>query len=475
MVLLPSLRYVLTFTGGIAFSTWVNRRVTKRRAAQAAINKTPNKEVASPKLFIDTANAHMGSAMLKAAVELNVFTAIAAVTRKGEAPPTAARVAEACRCSERGMRILLDVLTAEGFLVKSVSSRPMYTYKLTPSSGKYLDRASPSCLADSVSWFCGDDYVKPLWTGLVDSIVTGSATAATRETAEARRLTFARAMGPKTRSTAVKVAAAALARGGARDRILDVAAGHGMYGVLLATQHGSGRDNGHATSTLTAMDAAPLLAAAAPAAAAAGLRGARYAQLAGDPAALEWGYASYDCVIMANYLQTLGADAAAALLRKARAALAPGGRAYIVEALADEDRERGEGTLMALPLLALTRDGETRTFAEVHALCVAAGFAASEVVPLPNSTQTLVVAYQEAPAPDAGVGSVKGAGVVTAAQAGPAQVGDVALFGEAARRAAREDFPSPEETTWNYPMSLGDFFSLVERMVVSSITKNPFE
>jgi DNA-binding IclR family transcriptional regulator len=67
----------------------------------------------SPELFFDTLTAYQKTAALKAAIDLNVFTALA------DAPATALEVAKACDVAERGARILCDYLTVHKFLQKS--------------------------------------------------------------------------------------------------------------------------------------------------------------------------------------------------------------------------------------------------------------------------------------------------------------------------------------------------------------------
>jgi len=54
----------------------------------------------SPELFFQTLNAYQRTAAIKAALELEVFTAL------GEGKQTAQEIAARCQTSERGMRIL---------------------------------------------------------------------------------------------------------------------------------------------------------------------------------------------------------------------------------------------------------------------------------------------------------------------------------------------------------------------------------
>jgi hypothetical protein len=92
----------------------------------------------SPELFFDTMNAYQRTAALKAAIHLDVFTAIA----EGNATPSA--IAPRCQASERGIRILCDYLVIIGFLTKQGSA-----YQLSADSAMFLDRRSPAYLGSA--------------------------------------------------------------------------------------------------------------------------------------------------------------------------------------------------------------------------------------------------------------------------------------------------------------------------------------
>ena len=66
----------------------------------------------SPELIFDTLNAYQRTAALRAAIELNLFTAI------GEGASTAAELAKKIGVPERGARILSDYLVIIGMLSK---------------------------------------------------------------------------------------------------------------------------------------------------------------------------------------------------------------------------------------------------------------------------------------------------------------------------------------------------------------------
>src|ERR1700760_1906416 len=95
----------------------------------------------SPALFFDTINAYQQTEALRTAIELDLFTQVAAGQR------TAAQLAAACQASPRGIRILADYLTVLGFLRKHDDQ-----YELGPDAAAFLDRQSPAYLGGAVDF-----------------------------------------------------------------------------------------------------------------------------------------------------------------------------------------------------------------------------------------------------------------------------------------------------------------------------------
>ncbi|MCV6037658.1 hypothetical protein OFP00_31755, partial [Escherichia coli] len=89
--------------------------------------RSTNMPEPSPALFFETVNAYQRTAALKAAIELDLFTAI------GEQHETVHELAHRCNASERGLRILCDYLTIIGFLAKEGER-----YALTTDSAIFL-------------------------------------------------------------------------------------------------------------------------------------------------------------------------------------------------------------------------------------------------------------------------------------------------------------------------------------------------
>src|SRR5207244_13640930 len=94
---------------------------------------SPATQQATPQLFFQTINSYQRTEALKAAIQLEVFTAI------GEGNPTVPEIAKRCQTSERGMRILCDYLCIIEFLAKVVQR-----YSWTQDSEVFLDKRSRS-------------------------------------------------------------------------------------------------------------------------------------------------------------------------------------------------------------------------------------------------------------------------------------------------------------------------------------------
>src|SRR5579883_2629917 len=93
----------------------------------------------SPALFFKTINAYQETEAIRAAIQLDLFTAI----DEGAKDPAA--IAARCHASEKGVRILCDYLTILGFITKSGNS-----YSLTPDTAFFLSRKSPANISAAV-------------------------------------------------------------------------------------------------------------------------------------------------------------------------------------------------------------------------------------------------------------------------------------------------------------------------------------
>jgi 2-polyprenyl-3-methyl-5-hydroxy-6-metoxy-1,4-benzoquinol methylase len=327
----------------------------------------------NPFLVYHTLNAYQGTAALRAGIELDVFTAI------GEGDDTVGALAKRCRAETRGLRILCDYLVIIGFLTKTDER-----YSLTPESALYLDRRSPTCMASTAGFLTLPETVTAFMS-LADVIRTGQPALAGEGSVSPENpvwVEFARSMAPMTRLVAEEMAVAIDAAAGKNWKVLDLAAGHGTFGITIA------RHNPNAE--IFAQDWAPVLEVAVENARTAGVE-SRIHRLPGSAFDVELG-SGYDVILVTNFLHHFDPPTNEALLRKLRAALAPGGLAVTLDFIPNEDRvtpARSAG--FAMTMLGTTRSGDAYTAAEYRKMFENAGFSSNEVRPVMASGHSLIL------------------------------------------------------------------------------------
>ncbi len=330
----------------------------------------------SPALFFDTISAYQRTEALRAAIELDLFSQVAAGRH------TAAELAEACRAAPRGIRILSDYLAILGLLHKAGDR-----YELTADARVFLDRASPGYVGDAARFLLAPQ-LRESFHQLTAAVRRGGTAVSDEGTVSPDNpiwVEFAWAMAPLMQMPARLLADLVGGDAGQPLRILDVAAGHGFFGITIAERYRQAH--------VTALDWPNVLAVAEENARRAGLAG-RYALLPGSAFAVDWG-GPYDLVLLTNFLHHFDLPTCAELAARAYAALGPGGRALTLEFIPEPDRITPPATAtFALVMLATTGHGDAYTFAELQTVFAQAGFRRSEFHPLPPTTQQAVVSYK---------------------------------------------------------------------------------
>ena len=333
-------------------------------------------EQPSPALFFETMNAYQRTQSLKGAIELDLFTAIA------EGAKTPAALARRCDASERGLRILCDYLVIIGFLTKDQNA-----YGLTLDSEVFLNRLSPACLASAVK-FLGS---RQLTDGFSDvaAIVRKGGTVISEEGMTAPEhpiwVDFARAMAPLMAMPAEVLGKLIGADQREKWKVLDIAAGHGIFGVSIAKQNPN--------TEVVAVDWPGVLAVAEENAKAAGVSD-RYRTIPGSAFDVDYG-SGYNVVLLTNFLHHFDPPTCEKLLRKVHAALAPGGRAVTFEFVPNEDRVSPPlAASFSLMMLGTTPAGDAYTFPEFERMFRNAGFSSSELHPLPPTFEQVVISHK---------------------------------------------------------------------------------
>src|SRR5262245_45138566 len=176
----------------------------------------------SPDPFMDAVLAYQQTAAIKAALELDVFSEIA----KGN--NTADTLAAAAGAAVRGVRILCDYLTVRGHLEKQGDQ-----YRLTPSSAAFLDRSADAWMGTVVEYLAAPEMMSLFLSDPAAFVRNGGSMGLANNAPDHPIwVKFARAMGPSRIPLATKVASE-LAVPPPR-MVLDIAAGHGMFGIAIA-------------------------------------------------------------------------------------------------------------------------------------------------------------------------------------------------------------------------------------------------
>lgn len=325
------------------------------------MSTSPHADAPNPQQVLAMLGATQQSAALIAAIKLDLFTALT------DAPLTAAELGAKVGAAERGARTLADYLTLAGLLRKQESR-----YSLSPTANVFLNRRSPAAIADAAGW----------WEFISGQVSAEAVLAAVRAGGNAQGaappeawVLFARSMGViarmPARIIAEKLAAPLLADGGA---VLDVAGGHGEYGIAVARLCPK--------AEVTILDGAPVLEVARANADKAGV-GPRYHTVAGSIIPASEGEVAlkpvYNLILVTGFLHMFGPAVIEALMAKVKRALAPGGAVIVEDFVPDPDRiAPPAAAAFSLTMLIATAEGDSYTETEFRQMFARAGFSRFE-------------------------------------------------------------------------------------------------
>ncbi|HSB11837.1 MAG TPA: class I SAM-dependent methyltransferase [Blastocatellia bacterium] len=330
----------------------------------------------SPLLLFETLTAYQRSEALKAAIELDLFTAIA------DGSKTATEIAARCNAAERGVRILCDYLTMIGFLTKQGRS-----YQLTQDSAVFLNRHSPAYLG-TASEFLLSDHVVREFRSLTEAVRKGGTAIPDDGTLAPEHPMwerFARAMVPMMRPVSQMIAQLVDPEATGKLKVLDIASSHGMFGLAFATRNPN--------AEVFAVDWPNVLEIGKENARSAGVAD-RYHTISGSAFEVDFG-TGYDVVLITNFLHHFDPPTNESLLKKVHAALSDAGRAATLEFVPNEDRISPPSSAgFSLTMLAGTPSGDAYTFVELDRMFRNAGFAKSELQSLEPAIQQLIVSQK---------------------------------------------------------------------------------
>ena len=333
----------------------------------------------TPERIFNALNAHEQTAALLTAIELDIFSAI------GAGANTAAAIATKTGAAEKGARILCDFMTVHGFLTKDNGK-----YALTQESAFFLDRKSPACVA-SMAGFLGNKQTRARFDALTAAVRKGGSV--WREGGDNTKpndefwVAFARSMAGLAVPSSHFIAELVRAEEGKPCKVLDIAAGHGMYGITIAQKNPK--------AEIVALDWPSVLSVAQENAQKFGVAD-RFSMRAGSAFEVEMG-SGYDAVLLTNIFHHFDTATCEKLMRRVHGALKLGGKAITLEFVPNEDRVTPPtAAAFSLIMLANTDAGDAYTFAEYDKMFRNAGFANSTMHPVPGMPQQVIVSEKSA-------------------------------------------------------------------------------
>jgi predicted O-methyltransferase YrrM len=311
---------------------------------------------------MQVALAHRASAVLFAASELDVFSKLSA------GPMTAADVAAACGTEAEPTRFVLDACVTSGMI-----ERDGDTYKNSPTSAMFLVRGQGPYIGDGLK-YAEDLY--PAWGRVAELMRTGKPVMPPEtilgDDPEKTRA-FVLAMHERAKGIGAVLPHGADLTG--RKHLLDIGGGPGTYSVGLVRQTPGLRS--------TVLDRPGVLAVTKELVAEQGFSD-RVSLRPADYLTDDFG-TGYDVALLSGMMHRETPASCQLLLRKAFAALDPGGLVIVSDVFFDDDAKTSPpfATFFALNMMLTAEHGTCHARTEMARWMAAEGFVDVDIKPLP--------------------------------------------------------------------------------------------
>lgn len=259
--------------------------------------------------------------MLKAAIDLKIFTNISKLNGKAKATD----IAKECNASVRGTEILCNALVAMGLL--SRSGKPP-VYENTEEANLYWNENSSQYQGYALQ-FQLDEQTLSKWYNLSKTIKDGGYNSnVMTDNFNPVWLKFAKGMSSIMLPTAQKMAEIGDPDATKKLKILDVAASHGMFGLSFAIRNKN--------AVIVAQDWEEVLEIAKENAKKLKLEN-QFSTLPGDFFKVQLSENDFDIILLPNFLHQFGFNDNVKILSKCFKSLKSGGIVIITDREIDED------------------------------------------------------------------------------------------------------------------------------------------
>jgi ubiquinone/menaquinone biosynthesis C-methylase UbiE len=334
----------------------------------------------TPQRIFQMAWGYAPPLVLEAAIRHRVFDVLE------DGPRTIEETAAATGASQRGLKPIMNLLVGLELLSKADGH-----YALTPESAAFLVSTKPGFQGGMIRHT--SKQLIPAWLQLNEAVGTGKpATAVNQEDAGGEFFQqFVADLFPMGYAAAQSLAAhLAPGASGSPMRVLDLAAGSGVWSIALA--------QGAPDVTVTVVDWPQVLPVAKSMAARFGLAG-RYTFVPGDLSSADFGH-GHHIATLGHILHSEGPERSRALLRKTFDAMASGGTIVIAEFLVNADRTAPVSALIfAVNMLVMTDNGDTYSFEEISEWLRDAGFVDPRLLDVPGPSPLILATKPLAQAP----------------------------------------------------------------------------
>lgn len=318
--------------------------------------KPRGKKQVTPERLQQFANGYAPPLIIAAAVNNKVFDSLES------APKTIEQVSKETGASRRGLRAIMNALVGLKLLKKNRQNQ----YSLTPESAAFLVSNQPGSFAGMFATIVPRLVSK--WLPLTDIVRNGQPMKAVNQETEGTEFfsQLVETIIPMSYPGAQKLGDhLKLAKAKEEVRVLDLAAGSGIWGIALTQKSPRVR--------VTALDWAGMIPTTKRVTEQFGARD-QFDFIEGDLLEANFGN-GYDVAILGHILHSEGEDRSRQLLKKTCRALKSGGTIAIGEWLVNDERTEPPHSLMfAVQMLVNTQQGDTFSFNEIKSWLEDAGF-----------------------------------------------------------------------------------------------------
>jgi ubiquinone/menaquinone biosynthesis C-methylase UbiE len=348
------------------------KKTRRKKSARRTAGRIRRGEQVTPERLMELSFAYAPPLIISAGVSNKVFDLLE------DGAKTPEQIAEETGASARALRILMNALVGLDLLKKDRQGK----YSLTPESAAFLLSKKPGTHAGFFGTIAPQLISR--WLRLSDIVREGRPAVAVNLETEGTEF-FSQLVEniiPMSYPPAQKLADhLKVAKTKTEIRVLDLAAGSGIWGIALAQKSPQVR--------VTAVDWAGMIPTTKRITQKFGV-GDRFNYVEGDISGANFG-SGYDIATLGHILHSEGEDRSRQLLAKTFRALKSGGTIAIAEWLVNDDRTKPLHSLMfAVQMLVNTEKGDTFSFNEIKNWLEEAGFKKVRKVEAPGPSPLIL-------------------------------------------------------------------------------------